>query len=759
VAKRELLIIPPGGAAIAGALAIIVGATHAPAQVWTELGPAMIPGGPNAFAGRVSAIACSRTNSSLYYCTGADGGVWKTTNAGVSWSPLTDHMPTTAMGALALDPVNESIIYAGTGEANFANHSRPGVGFLRSTDAGATWSVLGSATFAGRCISRILINPASTSTLYASVTRAGGFPAPAAAKGHPQANGPRGVFKSLDSGLTWTQLAGGLPALDCTDMAMDPVDPATLYAAVGFIFGDAANGIYKSTNSGATWTKLAGGLPAAPGRIALAIAPANRNRLYTLIANPADAAGGGGSTLGAFRSDNAGVSWTSLPIGSIQATYGWYLCTVGVSPTDQSLVTMGGLQAGQSTNAGASWLSLGVPHVDIHAIVYDAAGRLLIASDGGVFRRDGSSFTYLNGGLGTIQFYAGISTDPDDEDVVIGGTQDNGTLRRTSSTVSWSPVLGGDGGWTQVDQTSPNIVYAESQGTGSFYKSTNFAAAFSFAGSGLSGRNCFLPPFLIDPEDSGRLIYGTERLWESLDSASSWHPLSTDLTAGGIAAIRTLAIAPSDARYVYAATNDGRVQASSNFGVSFSIILQNQPGWPRVTRELFVDPSDPLTLYVAGAGYGTVQVRRTRDAGLSWEVLDGDLPDLPVNVIAADTRYPTPRLYAGTDAGLYSSRDDGATWTLHTTTGGGRLPNACVIDLKLETARNRLIAATQGRGAWQTPIYCPADFDENGFVNGVDFDDFVLEFVLGTDAADFDANTFVNGDDFDAFLLAFEAGC
>ncbi len=269
----------------AGVLAIAVaGCGAALGQTWTELGPAMVPGGADAFAGRVSALACSKTDSNLYYCTGADGGVWKTTNGGTSWTPLTDDMPTTAMGALALDPSNESIIYAGTGEANFANHSRPGVGILKSTDAGATWSVLGSGVFSGRCISRLLINPSNTSVIYASVTRAGGFPAPAAATGHPQANGARGVFKSLDGGVTWTQLAGGLPALDCTDMAMDPVNPSVLYAAIGFIFGDASNGVYKSTDAGASWTKLGGGLPSAPGRIALAVAPSNAARVFALLA-------------------------------------------------------------------------------------------------------------------------------------------------------------------------------------------------------------------------------------------------------------------------------------------------------------------------------------------------------------------------------------------------------------------------------------------------------------------------------------------
>lgn len=733
-------------------------ASPASAQVWTELGHIRTAASGYQFTGRVSAIACSRTNSSLYYCAGADGGVWKTTNGGSSWTPLTDQQATTSMGSLAIDPSNESIIYAGTGEANFANHSRPGQGILKSTDAGATWTLLAQGTFAGRCISRIAINPITPSTVFASVTRAGGFPALAAAKGHPLADGPRGVFKSTDSGATWSQLSGGLPQLDCTDLVLDPVDPSVMYAAIGFIFGDASNGVYKSIDAGATWSKLAGGLPAAPGRIALAIAPTNRNRLYTLIANPADAAGGSGTTLGAYRTDNGGTSWTGLNIGSIQSSYGWYLCTVGVSSTDQNLVYAAGLDLYVSTNAGSSWSGTSVPHPDCHDIRFDSSGRVLVGCDGGLFRRESSVWSNLNSGLGIIQYYAGISTHPSNSDAFFAGAQDNGSLLRTTASTSWNQRLGGDGGWTQIDQVNPSIMFCEYQGTGGLFKSTDGGATFNGSADGISGRNCFVPPFLIDPANHSRMLYATERVWESLNSGATWHTLSVDLTAGGSAAIRALAIAPSDSHYVYAATNDGRVLASSDFGATFTIIRQNNPGWPRVTRELFVDPGDPRTLYLAVAAYGASQVVRTRDAGATWETLDAGLPDVPVNVVAVDTRSALPRIFAGTDAGLYMSVDDGATWTRYAKAPGS-LPNACVIDLRLETARRRLVVATQGRGAWSVPIYCPADVDQNGFVNGDDYDAFAESFDTADKAADFNGDGFVNGDDYDLFAGAFDVGC
>lgn len=753
------LVNPCALNAIAWAAVALGMAAPARAQVWTDLGHTWTGSSGYSNTGRVSAIACSKTNANLYYCTGADGGVWKTTNGGSSWTPVTDQQATTAMGSLAIDPSNESTVYAGTGEANFANHSRPGQGILKSTDAGATWTLLGQGTFAGRCISRIAINPITPSTVFASVTRAGGFPAPAAAKGHPLANGPRGVFKSTDSGVTWTQLSGGLPQLDCTDLVIDPVDPSVMYAAIGFIFGDASNGIYKSTDSGATWSKLAGGLPIGIGRIALAIAPSNHNRLYTLIVNPADSTGGSGSTRGAYRTDNAGSTWTNLNIGSIQSTYGWYLCTVGVSPTDPNLVYMAGLDMYVSGNAGASWSATGVTHTDCHDVRFDASGRVVVACDGGLYRRQSSSWTNLNNGLAIIQYYAGLSTHPTNANIMLAGAQDNGTLLRTTASRTWDWVGDGDGGFTQIDQVNPSIMYLEYQGAGSLFKSTDGGNNFSYIGGSISGRDCFECPFLIDPANHNRLLYGTERVWESLNAGSSWHTLSPDLTGGGSAAIRALAIAPSDSHYVYAATNDGRVLRSSDSGATFTLIRQNNPGWPRVTRELFVDPGDARTLYLAGAGYGTTQVWRTRDAGATWETLDAGLPDVPVNVIAVDNRSALPRLFAGTDAGVYTSLDDGNTWTRFSVQGAGGIPNACIVDLRLEPSRRRMVAASQGRGAWSVPIYCPADVDQNGFVNGDDYDAFAESFDTADKAADFNGDGFVNGDDYDLFAGAFDVGC
>jgi hypothetical protein len=750
---------------LCGAVAL---APPASAQDFTSLGPGPVTSFDGS-AGRVAAVACSRTDPNLYYIGTCDGGVWKTTTAGASWTPVTDHLPGTPIGDVTLDPQNENIVYAGSGEANFANHSRYGLGLYKSTDAGATWTVLGADVFSGRCISRVLVHPTNSNIVYVALTAAGGGPASLAAKAHPLRNGPRGVFKSTDAGLTWTLLAGGLPALDCTDLEFDPSNPAVLLAGIGHVYGSPDNGVYRSADNGATWTRLSGGLPTTEvGRISFDIARSNPNRIYLMIARPSAGIGVGGSSSGggelrvAMRSSDAGATWTNVPVGTgLLSTQGFYDILVTVSPTNPDLAYFGGVTIRRTTNGGASTSTVVDGHPDFHAAAWDAAGRCVIGNDGGVYRYNNpatsSAIVPLNNGLVNMQIYAGISTTPANDINIFAGLQDNGTARRRAQgDFQWASVVGGDGGWTQVNPSNPQIVFAQLQGANSLYRSTNGGNSFgSLGGTGLEGRHCFLPVYLIDHTNTNRMIIALERVWESMDGGTTYDPISPDLTLGGVAAIRAMAMSKTDPRYVYCATSDGLVYASTDGGHNFTQRLAGNQGWPRVTRELTAHPTDPQTVYLAGATYGAEHVRRSFDAGATWQVLDGNLPDLPTNVIDVDIRYPVPRLFAGTDRGVYMSKDDGVTWTRY----GTGSPNAAVIDLVVEPSRSRMIVATQGRSAWSVPIACPADFNEDGQSDFFDYLDFAQAFADETAAADFNQDGQVDFFDYLDFVGAFDAGC
>jgi len=669
---------------------------------WVELGPAPIRSGP--FAGRASAVVASPTNSNKYYVAGADGGVWRTLDGGQSWTPLTDDLPITAMGALALDPNDDNVIYAGSGEANYANHSVYGLGLYKSTDGGDSWQVLAADTFAGRTFSRLAISPTDSNVLFAAIGHAGGFPARVAGKGHPLVNGPVGIFRSIDAGVTWSHLTGDLPNVAGTDVVFDPTDGERVFVAIGDIFGDAGNGIYRSSDGGDTFTKLAGGLPTGTiGRVSLAIAPTDPNRLYTIITNPSNSRGGGATTRGVFRSDDGGETWTDTRSGNFQATFGWYLSTAIVGPTNPDILFVGGQILLRSTNGGGNYANRTAPHVDNHGLAFDASGRLLCANDGGLHRSNnlGDSWQALNEGLGLVQFYAGLSVHPTLRDFVLAGFQDNGTCIRQEGG-DWRSKVGGDGGYTALNPFNANVMLAEFQGTGNLFRSTNGGSSFSGSGSGISrgDRNVFLPPFTFDPTVPKRMLYATHRIYQSTNGGASWSAISSDLTGGAPAAIRALVFAPSNSQTVYAATNDGRVLVSTDSGFNWDLKLTDHFGWPRVTRELAVDPLDDRDAYLAVAWFGVDQVLETTDRGDTWHSIDGDLPDDPVNTVAVFNDGAQKFIFAGTDMGVFITDNGGSQWK----TLGNNMPHSPVIDLVVDPAQGRLIAATQGRGVWHIPL-------------------------------------------------------
>lgn len=679
------------------------------ARTWEPLGPAPIS--ELQWSGRASALALSATRKKLYFVGAASGGVWKSKNGGRRWRPQTDGLPTLAIGALALDPSNEKIVYAGSGEANYAYHSLYGLGLYKSTDSGRTWQVLAAKKFSGRAFSRLAVSPANGDIVWAAVSPAGGTRrGKEGARLHPKRDGKVGLFRSTNGGRKWKRVRNGLPRIPASDVDLDPSDPERIYASFGNVFGHQGNGIFRSDNGGRSWKRLPiGELSAIIGRISLAIAPSDPDRIYALIALPVSSATtggfapGGASTLGLFRSDNGGESWQRLDPGNPQSSFGHYYSTIAVHPDDENRFVIGGLTLLASEDGGLTYADVTPPHVDQHDAAFDAAGRLVVASDGGVHRSSdfGQTWVNLNNRLGTVQFYPGLALHPTDRDVVLGGTQDNGTNLRTGSGGRWLSIFGGDGGWCLIRPDDPDTMYYQFQGVGNLVRSRDGGLSFEQIDSGIADgdRTAFQAPVVFDPTDAEHMFYATQAVYESFDGGTSWVAISGDLV-GHPWAIRSLAVAPSDPAMLYAVTSDGGLHVSDDGGHGFSRTRGDVGGWPRIMRQIAVDPQDARTAYVADMRFGGGKVLRTTDAGETWVSLAGNLPDVPVATIAVRRTGQTRQLFAGSDAGVYLSGDEGASWT-----GFGRgLPNAPVMDIVVDDGRGRLVASTLGRGVWTVPL-------------------------------------------------------
>jgi photosystem II stability/assembly factor-like uncharacterized protein len=656
-------------------------------SVWTPIGPAPIEGG---FSGRIASIAVHPTNPAILYIGAAQGGVWKSIDGGASWVPLTDTQCSLAMGSIAIDPVNPQILYAGTGELHFSGDSYYGCGILRSIDGGASWTQMGASVFdfttGGARVSRVAIDPTSAgsagSTLVYAATSSG-------------------LFRSTNSGLTWTQTLAGI----ATDVVIDPVDPRILYSAIGATSGSNQNGVYKSTDRGATWTPLTSGFPGGnTGRIALAIAPSSPSTVYAAIQ---DAFGGGGSDgqlLGIYRTIDAGATWARLAAsGADCASQCWYDLFLAVDPLDAAVVYFGGVLLYRSDDGGALFRNITRSiHVDQHTIAFDPTNpsTVFVGNDGGIFRTQnrGGSWTSLNTNLAITQFYAGVSAHPLDPNVVLGGTQDNGTLE-FGGTTTWAVALGGDGGYTAIDYIDPTRAWAETQWSpnSGFSGPRLRIGAAGFGPPMVTGINTaepalFIPPLVMDPVNPDILYFGTIRLYRTTNSGNLWTSLTNDLSKG-TGRVSSIAPAPSDPSVVYVGTNDGNVHVTRDSGATFTLRITGLPN--RAVTDIAVDGDDAATATLTMSGFGTGHVFRTTDYGVTWSDASGNLPDLPVNAALTHPGLGTD-LYVGTDLGIFRSTNSGGSWTPF----NPGLPNVAVFDLIYSSTTGIAVAATHGRGVF-----------------------------------------------------------
>jgi photosystem II stability/assembly factor-like uncharacterized protein len=646
---------------------------------WTEIGPSVLKNGWGGMdnAGRCISIAIDPQRPRTVYVGAASGGIWRSDDEGKTWKPLSDDAAGLSVGALAIDPFNPQVIYAGTGEPNGSIDSFHGVGMLRSTDGGRTWSLLAADVYIGIRFTSIIPNPKRPGFLYASSTR--------------------GVLRSLDSGGTWVELLKG----HVSELIMDPRNPSSLIAAIGPGRGTPNSGLWRSDDSGQTWRRLTKDLPADPralGRLQMSLCQAYPNVVVASFYK------GAGGLEGVYKSTNFGESWVRLPNAPDYAGgQAWYDNYVSVSPTNPNVIFLGGTSTYRSIDGGETWedntrsYAGGQVHPDHHALIFspDSPQTVYLATDGGMFRSRnlGQSWEAINDGLATVQFQS-VDVHPWDENIAFGGTQDNGT-NMYEGNLAWTNTFLGDGGTTRVNFRNPDIVYTEYVNL-TICKSTDGGRTWRWNTTrGIDpreGKN-FYAPFNLDPSDPDTLVAGAQRVYRSTDAAENWTPISPILGSR----VSAVVVAPSARSVIYAGTNDGRVWVTHNTGKDWTEITR---GLQRAyVGDILVDPKNARVVYVGLSTWEGQTVWKSTDAGWTWTQVSDNLPPVPIHGMALDPQRPE-RIFLATAVGVFISEQGGGRWLRL----GEGLPNCPVFSIVANPRTNWITVGTHGRGAWRFPL-------------------------------------------------------
>jgi photosystem II stability/assembly factor-like uncharacterized protein len=680
--------------------------------------------------GRSNAVCGVEGQPNLYYFGSVGGGVWKSTNGGNSWEPIFDGQPIASIGALAVAPSNPNIIYVGSGEADFRADLTYGNGIYRSTDGGQSWTVIGLRD--SRHIARIIVDPRNPDVvLVAALGEAYG------------PNPERGVFRTADGGATWQKVLYKDENIGAIDLAADPDNPQTIFAAMvhdqrppwsTYAPTTTSGAIYQSTDGGSTWKQITGGgLPGGDwGRVGLGIARGTHGqRVYALI----DTREGG-----LFRSDDAGKSWTL--VGTDPRIRGrlWYFGEVVVDPKDPDTVYLPNVSIYRSTDAGKTFTAIkGAPGGDdYHAMWIDPANpqRMIFGSDQGVgVSVDGGKSWSSWYNQPTAQFYH-VTVDNQFPYHVYGAQQDSGSVETTSrgndgsiTFRDWHPGGAGESGYIAPDPGDPNITY----GGGTFGelfrydKRTGQAqviapeAVRSFGGDPTKAefRFTWTSPIVFSPQDSHVLYFGSQYLLKSSNQGNSWEKISPDLTGTdpkasqashqgpttvdnakerGHGVIYTIAPSSLKAGLIWVGTDTGLVHLTHDGGKAWNDVTPKTLGaWSKIS---LIDAShfDPATAYAAVDRHRLSDIAphifRTHDSGKSWtEIVSGIPSGAYVRAVRED---PVRKglLFAGTELGVYFSSDDGDHWQPLRL----NMPVTPVHDLVIKD--NDLVVATHGRSFW-----------------------------------------------------------
>ena len=701
--------------------------------------------GPAFLSGRIADIVTHPDNDNVWYVAVGSGGVWKTENAGTTWSPIFDDQSTYSTGCISLDPSNPSTVWVGSGENVGGRHVAYGDGVFKSTDDGKSWKNMGLKN--SEHISEIIVHPTNSDIVWVAAQ------GPLWSKG-----GERGLFKTLNGGITWKQVLGNKEWTGVTDIMLDPRDPNVIYAATwdrhrtvaALMGGGPGTAIYRSNDGGNNWKKLEKGLPKSNmGKIGITISPQQSDVIYAAI--ELDRKQGG-----VYRSSNRGESWTKMSNTVSGGTGPHYYQELYASPHEFDRLYLMNVRVLTSGDGGKTFNQLPErdKHSDNHAIVFkdDDPNYIMLGTDAGIYESfdNAKTWRYIKN-LPLTQFYKVAVNNAEPFYHIFGGTQDNGSAGGPSATDEregiankhWYKTLFADGHQSATDPVYNNIVYAETQQGGLHRVDLTTGEQVSIQPQASFGepheRFNWDAPILVSPHNPARLYFASYRVWKSESRGDDWTSISGDLTrnedritlpimgrqqswdnAWDVGAmsnyntITSLAESPVQEGLLYAGTDDGFIQVSENGGDSWRSIPVTKLGISSrsFVNDIKADLFDANTVYVAldnhKEGDFNPYLFKSIDKGMTWKSISNNIPKRTLVWRMVQDPVKKNLLFAATEYGIYTSLNGGEAWQ--------KLPGTPTIsfrDLTIQKRENDLVAASFGRGFYVLDDYSALrDFTE-----------------------------------------------
>ncbi len=654
---------------------------------WQAFGPTSVPyqnNGSKRGVGRINIVEFNPTNPNIIWVGSPSGGLWKSTDGGENWSSNTDLLPNLGVSDIAIDPTNPDIMYIITGDRDADDTYA--YGLMKSTDGGQSWNTTGLSFNINNAYrgNRVLINPNNTNILLVS-TRKSGYGE---------------TYRSIDGGENFEMVLQGPNFIS---MEYNVSNPNTVYAVT-----TGTSKFYRSNDNGLTWDNMTNdvGLPnSGNNRGIIGVTEANSNVVYILYSSNDDGFGGlyksidGGYNF-TLQSETPNIlSWETD--GGGEGGQGWYDLALTVSPTNENIIFTGGINIWKSTNGGQDWNisshwyggdGVEYAHADQHILRYNVDNGILYAgNDGGLYKseNDGENWTDISDDLQITQFYK-IGISQTDYGLLLGGTQDNGTLRCNSQN-DWDAVRGGDGMECAVDPTNPDIMYSELY-YGDIAISTNGGGNWDNIAPDSDG--AWITPYQIDQNNPSRIVIGYNVVYESLDYGENWSTIST--TFNGSENIDVICLSPSSDDFIYIAEGED-IFKTTDGGDNWLNISSGLPS--KTITSIAVHPDNSNELWTTFSGYSDGdKVFYSTDGGDNWSNVSDNLPNLPSNTILF---YPTNEtLFLGTDIGVFYKDSSMTDWEIF----NQGLPNVIVTELEYHISSNKLFAGTYGRGVWVTSL-------------------------------------------------------